>query len=269
MRAWIIFLLCITTASAQRRSVSVSSSTRGVGPAYSAPYSPSVQPREEPKLENPVPPSDPWRIVDGEKVCIAGPGWRDFYFPDHDGQWQANGRRPILAKGWVSFSGEVIEVQPRGIRVRGLVDKGNAGSVFFIERFPYQVAEESFVSGAAKAAGVYTYPTVLGGTSTIHNFDYGLISTAPPRAIPSLEELNQQRQASLDKKTASQARSFQINLELAKSGDPLGQWRLGQMYRDGEGVAKDTQAARAWFAKAAAQGQKDAAADLASFPAKK
>jgi len=40
----------------------------------------------------------------------------------------------------------------------------------------------------------------------------------------------------------------------AEAGDPLGEFMLAQMYRDGRGVKKDYQAAYKWFAIAVANG---------------
>ena len=46
----------------------------------------------------------------------------------------------------------------------------------------------------------------------------------------------------------------------------LGGLRMGERYRDGDGVAQDLRLAREWFAKAAAQGDKHAALELQKLP---
>jgi hypothetical protein len=68
-------------------------------------------------------------------------------------------------------------------------------------------------------------------------------------------------------RTASECMNAALsyNLDLASKGDDYGQYRMGQRYRDGDGVPKDLQKARQWFAKAAAQGDKIAAKELAQL----
>lgn len=52
----------------------------------------------------------------------------------------------------------------------------------------------------------------------------------------------------------------------AASGNAAQQYNLGVRYLSGDGVAKDPRQARAWFAKAAAQGDPDALAALTNSP---
>lgn len=58
------------------------------------------------------------------------------------------------------------------------------------------------------------------------------------------------------------ARAVAYNQAAADRGDADGQLRMGERYQDGHGVAKDQAKAREWFAKAAAQGNKDAPKDV-------
>jgi hypothetical protein len=67
------------------------------------------------------------------------------------------------------------------------------------------------------------------------------------------------------RKVENAAKALKYNQALAASGDAYGQLRMGERYRDGDGVAKDLRAAREWFAKAAAQGDKVAAKELAQL----
>jgi hypothetical protein len=57
-------------------------------------------------------------------------------------------------------------------------------------------------------------------------------------------------------------KAVQYNQDLADKGDSWGQFRMGERYRDGDGVPKDEKIARDFFSKAAAQGNKDAARAL-------
>jgi CubicO group peptidase (beta-lactamase class C family) len=64
------------------------------------------------------------------------------------------------------------------------------------------------------------------------------------------------------KRLALQAKAVQYNQDLADKGDAWGQFRMGERYRDGDGVPKDKAKAKEFFAKSAAQGNKDASRSL-------
>ena len=51
----------------------------------------------------------------------------------------------------------------------------------------------------------------------------------------------------------------------AEAGDAMGMWQVGAMYRDGLGVAKDSEQAFPWVEKAAAKGAPAAILGLASM----
>jgi hypothetical protein len=53
---------------------------------------------------------------------------------------------------------------------------------------------------------------------------------------------------------ANAAADLKYDQKLADAGDPFGELRMGQRYRDGDGVGRDLAKAKALFAKAAAQG---------------
>lgn len=54
----------------------------------------------------------------------------------------------------------------------------------------------------------------------------------------------------------------------ASPGDPRAQFRLGEMYREGEGLRKSRSRARKWLKRAAAQGHEEAAQLLEKLAAK-
>ena len=62
------------------------------------------------------------------------------------------------------------------------------------------------------------------------------------------------------------ARLLKWQQDEAEDGNAAQQYNLGVRYSTGDGVAKDPRAARAWFAKAAAQGDQDAIAALTNSP---
>jgi outer membrane protein assembly factor BamB len=83
------------------------------------------------------------------------------------------------------------------------------------------------------------------------------------------EALEDKRQELEDKRRELQASAVKANQDAADKGDSYGQLRMGQRYRDGDGVAKDMSKAREYFAKAAAQGDTDAARALENMNADK
>lgn len=56
--------------------------------------------------------------------------------------------------------------------------------------------------------------------------------------------------------------SAETILRAAEQGEPVAQFRLGEMHRDGNGVTKDLGQAVYWFNKAASQGDQDAQSSL-------
>jgi TPR repeat protein len=56
--------------------------------------------------------------------------------------------------------------------------------------------------------------------------------------------------------------------EMADKGDAYSQRRMGERFRDGDGVEKSLATARTWLALAAGQGDKQAARELDELPTK-
>jgi hypothetical protein len=69
------------------------------------------------------------------------------------------------------------------------------------------------------------------------------------------------------KKQAVTDKVLKSNQDAADRGDAYGLFRMGERYRDGEGVTKDLAKAREYLAKAAAAGSTTAAGDLKKLPA--
>jgi hypothetical protein len=82
--------------------------------------------------------------------------------------------------------------------------------------------------------------------------------------------LDDQRRAAAEKadaaKKAVQARVLKGNQDLADKGDAYGLLRMGESYRDGEGVPKDLAKARDYLTKAAAAGSPTATDELKQLP---
>jgi hypothetical protein len=84
----------------------------------------------------------------------------------------------------------------------------------------------------------------------------------PPPRVATPAEIAAAKERAEKKRQESQAAALKWNRELAEKGDAYGQLRMGERYLTGDGVEKDETKAREYFTKAAAQGNKDAAAAL-------
>jgi hypothetical protein len=234
-------------------------------------------------------PRDQWRIVDGVTYYICGPGFSDYFLSKDPVQWESNGRKKVFADGWFMSTGRVVEVQKLGIRVRGycnyfaetrghVVDYQNGvrafikepkEMIFFVANYPYPVAENDQITMCvAKEAGIYTYNTVSGGSASIHKFDYGSVTSRPVAPTPTAEELQSAKAADQIKKMETKAKLLQSDKEMAEKGDSYHQRRMGERFRDGEGVEKNLTKAHTWLALAAGQGANEAARELHELPPK-
>jgi TPR repeat protein len=81
--------------------------------------------------------------------------------------------------------------------------------------------------------------------------------------------LDEQRRAAKkaiqDKKEAAEAKALNYNQDAADKGDAYGLMRMGERYRDGEGVEKDLAKAKVYLTKAAAAGSQTAANELSKL----
>lgn len=68
------------------------------------------------------------------------------------------------------------------------------------------------------------------------------------------------------KKKAGAAAALKYNQALAAKGDEYGLFRMGERYRDGDGVEKDLAKSKDCFQKSAAAGNPDAALALKNLP---
>jgi TPR repeat protein len=68
-----------------------------------------------------------------------------------------------------------------------------------------------------------------------------------------------------EKKRAVQDKIIKWNQEQADKGDPYGLLRMGEFYRDGNGVPKDLDKAREYLTKASAAGSPGAADELSKL----
>lgn len=92
-------------------------------------------------------------------------------------------------------------------------------------------------------------------------YDYGTDYVPPPKVLTAKEA--EQLKASSQKASESAAvATFNFHQRQALAGNAGSQFRLGQLYLEGKGCSSNTNEARVWFRKAAAQGNEDAIAQL-------
>lgn len=184
----------------------------------------------------------PWRVIAGKTNLVIGEGWQKFW-------------------------GRVTQVLPDGILVDGgYSDHQYDTTIFYVAGFPYSVADGDTLSSqqhwAAKLAGTFTYTSVLGASTTVHQLLYGKPCSPPPLPQPTAEQISD-RQTALSLKSAQSAdRVLKYHQELADKGDAYGEYQMGLRYLKGDGVEKDPQKARLMFIKAAAQGKEEASSEL-------
>ena len=70
------------------------------------------------------------------------------------------------------------------------------------------------------------------------------------------------------RKKAAAERVLKINQDAAAKGDSFGLLRMGERYRDGDGVEKDLAKAKEYLQKAADAGSPSAKEELSNFPSK-
>jgi hypothetical protein len=177
--------------------------------------------------------------------------------------------------GLVAFCGKIVEVQNNnGLRMLGFYSGCNPrdGAVeFFVTNFPYPMAENEIIGDhlsdgtffMAMVSGTHAYHTVVGGSRTLRMLDYGEIY------VPTPEEIAAATRAALAKKApdrvkaaAAADKALQMNEDLAAKGDSYGLLRMGERYRDGDGVEKDLAKAKDYLQKATVAGSPTAADEL-------
>lgn len=184
-------------------------------------------------------PADPWRIVNGATNFAKG-------------------------ADWVQFEGRVTQVSSDGLVVQGwfgeplcymLPNNGNAttGS-FLLSNYPRNAGVGQTFSRNDRFVALKT-----GDKNGMPNLDYATVYT------PELTD--DQKAAAVQAKSKTDAKVLAFHKELADKGDAYGQYKMGMRYLTGDGVDKDIAKARDLLSKSAAQGNKDAATELAKIPA--
>ena len=112
-----------------------------------------------------------------------------------------------------------------------------------------------FVTSAYRTGGAINETKVTSATYPL--YDIGLNYTPPVKPLTP-----EQIKAQDEKKLQAQAKVLKSNQDMADKGDAYGLLRMGERYRDGDGVPKDLMKAREYLTKAAAAGSPTAEDDL-------
>ena len=107
------------------------------------------------------------------------------------------------------------------------------------------------------------------GTNPPESFFRKLKADADEQQRAAQNKMDEQRltakKAIQDKKEAAEAKALNYNQDAADKGDAYGLMRMGERYRDGEGVEKDLAKAKIYLTKAAAAGSQTAANELSKL----
>ena len=136
------------------------------------------------------------------------------------------------------------------------------GKRFFLRNYPSVLLPTTGkrIEGLAMQTGVFQH-----GNETLEQWDYGVDYTPQPHKLTP-EEVAAAKVEADRKKAAADAATLKFYQEQAEKGDAYGQYRMGLRYLKGDGVTKDLAKARDYLSKAAAQGNNEAAAELAKLP---
>jgi hypothetical protein len=110
--------------------------------------------------------------------------------------------------------------------------------------------------------GNYTITNTDSQDEQIPMFEYG----TPCKKIWSPEELAAIKAKAEAPKIEASAKALKYNQDLADKGDPTGLLRMGERYRDGDGVEKDLVKAKSFLQRAADAGSPTAAEELKNLP---
>lgn len=199
-------------------------------------------------------PQDPWRIVNGGVHYAKGDNWVQFY-----GTVIGQSEGKTYIHGWY---GVPLEYEHH-LRV------------FCVSNLPAAIVGENLLGSqnltALNTFRETTYYSSAFGAQPCMLLDYGAVYIPPPPTPDQIAASNAaaaavKAQADAVKERADGA-ALKYDEDLAAKGDAFGELRMGERYRDGDGVVKDLIKARQMFSASADQGNPDAAKALANFPA--
>jgi hypothetical protein len=233
---------------------------------------------------------DPWRNIEGKTNIARGAGWVEF-----QGTVQESTADGTVLKGkWgpvltiftsddeyehlvttessaerFHFSSRVTPTTTTDDQIATRIqdssyqrDKIYGDDLFFVQGFPYPATPRlGYEKMLALDSDYYSYANSLGQPITVHKLIYG----KPCLKIWSPEELAALQQKANAQKQDVQDAALKFNQSQADKGDAFGLLRMGERYRDGDGVPKDLEKAKDYFTKATAAGCSDATNELAKL----
>ena len=109
-------------------------------------------------------------------------------------------------------------------------------------------------------------PLIFLGGMILVGWAYFRPDPTPPPAPPTISPADVLRKKEADDRASGVAQALKFNQDAAARGDAYGELRMGERYRDGDGVKKDLAKAREYFTKSAAQGDPEAQKNLNNLP---
>lgn len=200
--------------------------------------------------------------------------------------WRKIDNQAVYAKGedWVQFIGIVVAVKPYGVFISGGYGKppydndfNNRPRIeFIVKNYPYQAAYGDTIASSkkftAKDSGVFSFTNTVGGTTTIHQLDYGKPCEIPPEIVKQktqeIKDRNEAiRLADKKKRDDSEQRAALFLINQATNGTASVQYSLGSRYLIGNGVETNKVLAIYWLTQSANQGDLAASNQLVKLSA--
>lgn len=210
-----------------------------------------------------------YKMVGGKLYTWNDPGWTDFncYLE----VIQISGNDLICRPYTVASSSSVVTGRRLNERTASVVSESHRvyqRVTFALRNYGLQAVGTSiypgtramqngtiFVTSAYRTGGAINETKVTSATYPL--YDIGLNYTPPVKPLTP-----EQIKAQDEKKLQAQAKVLKSNQDMADKGDAYGLLRMGERYRDGDGVPKDLMKAREYLTKAAAAGSPTAEDDL-------
>lgn len=177
----------------------------------------------------------------------------------------SNGRAVniIYSDNWMEITGIVHAQEGEVLIISETKDLLNTGRLLAITNAPHYT-DQQHVRFLATRVGMFAY-----GNARLILWDRGIPYIPPPptpEQIKAIQEAQQRRIASMVKaKNEAVIRVLKWNQDQAAAGDAYGQLRMGERYRDGDGVETNLVKARTYFTLSAAQGNKTAQNELSGL----
>jgi len=213
--------------------------------------------------------ADDFRIVEGSPYNIhKSPKWEDLAWSHNFNEYYTIlVVRGILKNGSLDCDQEFYDTERGGGNYLSRTDR------LILKNYP----KEGFIGMKISKCRAMRLPNKPG--DTVNTYDYGTKPTQDE--LKKLMDEANEKQKALDKKLdeqrhvaeenaaavkkAAQAKVVNWNQAQADKGDSYGLLRMGERYRDGDGVPKDLNKAREYLTKATAAGSPDAADELSKL----